>query len=128
MNHLLAIALGGALGALSRYAVSGWTHQWLGTAFPYGTLLANLVGCFFLGLAVHVALATTWLPETLGVGVRIGFLGALTTFSTFSYETLRQFEEGQWMLGLTNVTVSVALGLVAVWTGLVVARWLIGPA
>ena len=127
MKNLLVIALGGALGAVTRYALSGWTHQLLGTAFPYGTFIVNLTGCFLLGFVAQIGLTTTEIPETLGIAVRIGFLGALTTFSTFSYETIRQLESGQWSLALVNVGGSVLMGLIGVWGGLVIARWLVGP-
>jgi CrcB protein len=127
LNNLLAVALGGALGALGRYAVSGWTHQLLGTAFPYGTLVVNIAGCFALGFVVHLGQASQTVPETLGIAVRIGFLGALTTFSTFGYETLRQLEDNQWTLGLANIGANVLIGLLAVWAGATVGRLLLGP-
>lgn len=126
---LLAIGVGGAVGAITRYMVTGLTRQWLGEGFPYGTLIVNLLGCLALGCLAE--LAATWnethpgrFPAWLHQGIGIGLLGALTTFSTFGHETIRHLERQEYMAGLVNVGISVLAGLVAVAVGIALARWL----
>lgn len=128
MTNLLYIALGGALGAVSRYLLSGWVSGATGKLFPFGTLLVNVIGCFFLGVVAHVAQTTTLIPKSLNTAVTIGFLGALTTFSTFGYETLKQIEDGAWGGVLANIAANVIVGIAAVWAGIVVGRILVGVA
>ena len=113
----------GALGAISRYAISGWVPQWFGTGFPYGTLVVNVVGCFLLGVVMYLGLTTTSvMSETTRTVLAIGFLGSFTTFSTFGYETFRYLEDGARWLAFVNVAANVLLGLAAVWAGLALAR------
>jgi len=117
---LAYVALGGALGALARYGISGWVYDRMGESFPWGTLMVNLVGCLVLGVAVR------WLQVTsVAPGVRpflmIGLLGAFTTFSTFSYETVALLQEGQWLRASLYVGGSVALGLIAMLAGMALA-------
>jgi CrcB protein len=128
LRDLLFIALGGALGAVSRYAVSGWAHDLLGTAFPYGTLVVNVAGCFLLGLIAHVGQTTVYISEPARIAATIGFLGGLTTFSTFGYETFRQLEDGQWVYAVGNMAANLFVGLLAVWAGLAAARIVVGGA
>lgn len=123
LRMILMIAVAGALGAVSRYAMSQWTYRLLGEpTFPYGTMVVNLLGCFALGFVAHFSLTSSFLTPDLKIAVMIGFLGAFTTFSTFSYETLRLLEGSNWPAALANVIVSVVLGLAAVWGGLTAAR------
>ncbi len=96
MFQILLIALFGAVGAVGRYSISGFVYRGLGESFPYGTLVVNLLGCFLLGLVIHIGQTTDWISPMYRQALTIGTLGALTTFSTFSYETLMQFEAGQW--------------------------------
>ena len=117
---LAYVALGGALGALARYGISGWVYDRMGESFPWGTLVVNLVGCLVLGVAIR------WLQVTaVAPGVRpfltIGLLGAFTTFSTFSYETVALLQEGQWLRASLYVGGSVALGLIAMLAGMALA-------
>lgn len=122
MTNLLYIAVGGALGAVGRYTLSGWVLGLCGEKFPYGTLAVNLIGCFLVGLVVQVSQTTTLISEEMRKAIVIGFLGALTTFSTFGLETLRLLEQSQWTKALGNVAVSVIVGLAAVWVGITLAR------
>lgn len=116
--RLFAIAGGGAVGALARYAVAVLSVHLFGDRFPYGVLIANFTGCFLIGLLMHEALvAGKWLPVTSHVAVTIGFLGALTTFSTFSYDTLRLMELGRPMAAGINVIANCAMGISACWLG-----------
>ena len=121
MIRLLAIAGAGALGALARYGLSGLVQRWSGSNFPAGTLTVNLVGCFLLGLLATLAAERWTLSPTSRAAVLIGFLGAFTTFSTFSWETLALLRGGDVPRALLNVAASLGLGLVAAWGGYVLA-------
>lgn len=116
MNYLW-VGAGGFLGAIARYAVGGWMTRRFGLAFPYGTFVINISGCFVLGLLLAVLDARTTLPSTLRLAGPIGFVGAYTTFSTFEYEALRTVQEGRGALALLYVLLSVAFGYLAVWVG-----------
>ena len=126
MRELLIIGGAGALGAVARYLLSGWTYDLMGTRLPWGTLVVNVVGCFLLGVVMHASLATELVPSHWRLGLTTGFLGAMTTFSTFSYETVREMERGAWGAAGTNVLLNVAIGLPATWIGLVMARRVLG--
>ncbi|WP_425395479.1 fluoride efflux transporter CrcB [Aeoliella sp.] len=116
--RLLAIAGGGAVGALLRYAVAVLAVHVLGDRFPYGVLIVNVFGCFLIGLLMHEALVEgKWLPVNSHVAVTIGFLGALTTFSTFGYDTLRLIELGRPLAAGANVLANCILGIGACWLG-----------
>ena len=117
MTIYIFIALGGALGACLRYFLSQLMLQWFGEGFPFGTLLVNIVGSFFLGflysLLEHGQLEAALWRTTIG----IGFLGALTTFSTFSVDTLMLFQQGLWFKAALNVTLNILCCLFAAWLG-----------
>jgi CrcB protein len=124
MTQTLAIAVGGALGALGRYWVSNGIHALLGRGFPYGTLVVNLLGSLAMGwLYVLLVERLNVTPEVRGA-IMVGFLGAFTTFSTFSLETLALLEQGDhWKAGL-NIVLSVAACIAAAWAGIVLGRTL----
>ncbi|HEX6312676.1 MAG TPA: fluoride efflux transporter CrcB [Acidimicrobiia bacterium] len=116
------IAVAGAAGAVSRYQIEGAVSRFTRDAFPWGTLVVNLSGCFVLGL-VFSLLTERFLPHPdLRVAVTIGFLGAYTTFSTFAFESLRLGQDGATGLATMNVVLSVGGGIVAAWLGTVAAR------
>ena len=104
---LLLVLLGGAVGAPLRYLADGWVSARTRSALPWGTLTVNVAGSFVLG--VLAAAAPAWLVELAGTGL----CGALTTFSTFSFETVRLVEEGRVRPALLNVAISLGLGLAA---------------
>ena len=114
------VALGGALGALARYGISGWVYDRLGENFPWGTLVVNLVGCLALGLVIRWLQVSAVAPE-LRPFLTIGVLGAFTTFSTFSYETVALLQEGQWLRAGLYMGGSVVLGLIAMVAGMALA-------
>ncbi len=122
--NLIAIAGGGALGALLRYGVANGLHALLGRGFPYGTLAVNLVGSFLMGLLfVLLNERLVVAPEWRGF-LLVGLLGALTTFSTFSIETLLLIQQADYAKALLNVVSNLLLCLVAVWAGLMLGRQL----
>ncbi len=120
MKAYLYVALGGSLGAVLRYALSGWVQQLLSGLFPWGTLFVNVVGSFLIGWFYETALRTLVPPE-LRLFFAVGVLGAFTTFSTFSYETLGLLREGAFGLGLLYALGSLILGVAAAFLGVALA-------
>lgn len=125
MMTWLAVAAGGALGALSRYLLNGWLTGMLGRGFPWGTFGANLLGCCLIG-ALYV-----WLTQELRLApiwqavLMAGFTGAFTTFSTFALETLTLFESGRGLVAALYVSSSLVLGVAGVALGMKLARVLL---
>jgi CrcB protein len=126
MTRALLIGLAGALGTLSRYAVGLWAGKALGTGFPYGTLIVNVVGCFLIALVSQLALSTTLISPTLRLTLTTGFMGGLTTYSSFNFETTNLLRERAWAAAAANVGVTVAACFVAGILGLITARRLAG--
>jgi CrcB protein len=124
MAIALSIAIFGAMGCLSRYFLSGWVYGVLGRSFPYGTFVVNIVGAFIIGLIMEFSIRSTLIPPTLRIGIAIGFLGGLTTFSTFSYETFKLLEDGELLIASANVLASVLVCLSFTWMGIAAARYL----
>lgn len=124
MEIALAVAVCGGLGCLSRYFISGWVYALLGRNFPYGTFVVNITGAFIIGFLMEFGLRSVLLPPTLRIGLTVGFLGGLTTFSTFSYETFRLLEEGSFVTASANVLLSVLVCLLFTWVGITAARYL----
>ena len=123
MWKILLIGAFGGAGAISRYLVTTLAVYWFGTAFPIGTLVVNVVGCFLLGLLFQVAQTSDLLSDDWLHGISVGFLGGLTTFSTLGYETYARLENSMWRAATANVLLNLALGLLAVWAGISVARF-----
>lgn len=119
---IVFIAVFGALGCLFRYFLSGWVYGLLGRGFPYGTYAVNVVGAFLIGFIMELGLRSTVIPAALRTGLAIGFLGGLTTFSSFSYETLKLLEEGEVFYAGVNVLASVATCVFLTWVGIVAAK------
>jgi CrcB protein len=126
--QIVFVAFAGAAGALSRWGIGRLAVCLLGASFPYGTLIVNILGCFLIGLIMHLGLTTARISETTRIALTVGFLGALTTFSSFSYETLVMAEQGRWLGVCSNIALNVVLSLLATLAGLVVARTLFGGA
>ncbi|RUM89405.1 MAG: fluoride efflux transporter CrcB [Thermovibrio sp.] len=118
----LYVGLGGFFGALSRFLISGFVQKLLQTTFPVGTLTVNVLGSFLIGFLV-LLFETLIAPEWKAFFVT-GFLGALTTFSTFSYETVVFIQEGLWIKALLNVLLNVLLCLLATLLGMATYRFI----
>jgi CrcB protein len=125
MERFVWICLAGAAGTGARYLVAVWAAQRLGSAFPFGTLIVNLIGCFVIAALMHAALTLGWSP-TVRSAVTIGFIGGFTTYSSFNYETMRLFEEGAPATAAVNLAVTVLGGFAAGWLGLIGAREVLG--
>lgn len=120
--NLLIIALGGALGAVSRFLLGNGLSRALGSALPYGTFVINIVGCFAMGLLMTIIVDKEMLPAAWRLFLCVGFLGGFTTFSSFGYEALMLLTEGRLLALLAYVGGSVVLGLVAAAAGVLCAR------
>lgn len=128
--QIVLVCLGSSLGGLSRWGASVLVSRYLGTAFPYGTFIINIVGSFILGWFMtfltqrymnwdHVPLH----PEDLRLLVAVGFTGAFTTFSTFEYESDVLFKGGQGLTAILYISLSVGIGLLAMRAGISLAEW-----
>ncbi len=108
---IFLIALFGAIGTLARYGLQGVVQIRMGGAFPYGTLLVNLSGCFLLGLIGQLMLNRMLVSADMRMAMAVGFFGGYTTFSSFGWETAKMLEEGEWLRASTYVVASVIAGL-----------------
>lgn len=124
MNKILAVAVGGAIGATSRYLITGWGQKAFGTEFPWGTAIVNIVGCFLIGFLMTLTIEILPMRPELRLFLVTGILGGLTTFSTFGYETMKFAQEGAAFAAIGNVGVNLLVGLPAVLAGTWVARLL----
>ena len=122
MSRFLLVCLGGALGTGARYLVSGWTLKAFGPAFPFGTLAVNVVGSFLLAALMYVGTETTAMQATTRVVLTTGVLGGFTTYSTFSFETMRYLESGSIGLAALYVGATVVVCLGACMAGWMAAR------
>ena len=122
MNIWVAIALGGAGGAMSRYWVMIHTAEWFGKGFPYGTLLVNVVGSFVLGFLSIVFVQKLQIPDAMRLAIIVGFLGAFTTFSTFSLDVLNAYLAGQGLKAMMYAVSSVFMSLLGVSLGYLLAK------
>ena len=116
MTNILFVALGGSIGAVLRYLISIFMIQVFGSSFPFGTLLVNVLGSFLMGIVYALGQLSHLSPEVKSL-VGVGLLGALTTFSTFSNETLLLMQEGLWFKSMLNVLLNVTLCLFMVYLG-----------
>ena len=120
--NLLIIALGGALGAVSRFLLGNGVSRALGSALPYGTFVINIVGCFAMGLLMTIIVDREMIPAAWRLFLCVGFLGGFATFSSFGYEALMLLTEGRMLAALAYAGGSVVLGLVAAAAGVLCAR------
>jgi fluoride exporter len=125
MERFLWICAAGAAGTGARYLIALWAVQRFGSTFPFGTLIVNLTGCFAIAAVMHASL-TFAIPPTLRSAITIGFLGGLTTYSSFNYETTRLLDHGAAGAAALNVVATVVGAFMAGWLGMLVARQVIG--
>ena len=123
--NLLLVVLGGGIGAGSRYLLGGWLHGHLGNGFPWGTFAVNAMGSLMIGMVFGLAQRGS-LPPAATLFLAVGVLGGFTTFSAFSYETMRLLANGSIGAAFLNVAGQFAVGLVAVYAGFVAVRSLAG--
>lgn len=122
MLKVLAVAVGGSIGATTRYLVSTWAAGRFGASFPYGTLIVNVVGCFIIGAFMTTATERLIISPYWRLIVTVGFVGGLTTFSSFSYETFKLMEDGSITLVMYNILGNCVLGFFFTWLGISAAR------
>jgi CrcB protein len=120
--NILIIGTGGFVGAILRYLVSGWAHRITGASFPYGTLTVNVIGSLLLGFFLVIAEGRFIISPQIRGFISIGLLGAFTTYSTYSFETIMLFKEMMYTQAILNITLNLVLGLFAVWIGITLAR------
>ncbi|MBT7310289.1 fluoride efflux transporter CrcB [bacterium] len=121
INKVLAIAIAGAIGAISRYGLTTFVQRYFPSGFPGGTLVVNIIGCFLLGFIASVGLEKFASP-TIRIAVIVGLLGSFTTFSTFGFDTVSLMRDGNEIKALLNILLSVGLGLIAAWLGMLAAK------
>ncbi|GAB4431957.1 MAG: fluoride efflux transporter CrcB [Chloroflexi bacterium OHK40] len=126
MLNILAVALGAAIGANLRYGLAAWAAQRLGTAWPYGTFLINVLGCLAIGALLTLAATRMPLSEPVRLLLVTGLLGGFTTFSTFGYEAFSLISAGNWLGAGLYLGASVVVGLLAVFLGAGLVRLITG--
>ena len=122
MKEAILIGVGGALGALSRYGISAVAKHVSPSPLPFGTFVANMLGCFAIGLVAALATESSYISKELQAALTVGFLGGLTTFSSFSYETIRLADTQDWRYSVANVLANVLVGVSMTIAGMLVAR------
>ena len=122
MSEIIAIAVGGALGALSRFWATNLANLLFGSDFPYGIMIVNIAGSFAIGIVFILLVERSLLPTFLGTGLMVGFLGAFTTFSTFSLQALGLLESGRFFAASVYIAGSVIICIMAAALGMLIAR------
>jgi CrcB protein len=117
MQKLFYVGIGGFIGASLRYIISINSSKLFGTQLPYGTLIVNVLGGILIGLIMELGLTTDLISPNLRLFLTTGIMGGLTTFSTFSYETISLFNDGSYMLGSLNICLNLFLSLAGVVAG-----------
>ncbi len=123
-RQLIAVALGGAAGAVLRWLMASGIQKMAGGAFPWGTFAVNAVGSFLLGFLFVWLIERSTVSELVRLAVTVGFLGAFTTFSTYSLESIRLLQEGAFALAFGNIMGQVVVCLLLTWLGVQLARGL----
>lgn len=125
MYRIILVGIGGFLGASLRYVISGLCVKIFGDTYPYGTLLVNVLGGFFIGLIMEASINGWPILPNLRIFLTTGVLGGLTTFSTFGYETISMLNDGSYLLGTINIVLNLTLSLLGVWIGKFIAEILL---
>ena len=122
MERYLAVAIGGALGAMARYWLGMLIGEHFPSRFPIGTLIINVTGSFIIGFFLTFVSQRLNINPNWRLAIAVGFVGAYTTFSTFEYEIYKLIDDGRMTIGIAYLTVSLVLGFVAVWGGIKLAK------
>ena len=124
MVNVLLVGAGGFIGSIARYLLGGWVQRVLDNPWlPWGTFVINVLGCLIIGLLAGLSDTRQSITPEARLFLMIGILGGFTTFSSFGLETFRLLQDGQWIASAANAAGSVVAGLVAVWLGFTIARW-----
>ena len=121
---LFWLALAGALGSLSRYALQGLVQRQAESVFPWGTMAVNMLGCFLFGLVWSLAEDRLTMSSEVRTIILVGFMGAFTTFSSFAFETAQLMRDAEWLLAGANVAGQNVCGVVCLFLGLALGRWI----
>lgn len=122
MKYVLIVFTGGGIGAVTRYFLSSSVQKMLPPDFPYGTLIVNILGCLVIGLLMTVFEDRFIVQPALRLLLTVGFLGGLTTYSTFSFETIALLQEGDYFHGLLNIFGTTITCLSATWFGMIAGK------
>ena len=125
MERILLVALGGAIGSVMRYLTSILAGIWFGVEFPDGTLIVNLAGAFVIGLVQELGTGSLLVPDTVRIFLTTGMMGGFTTYSTFSYETVRLMEAGAWHQAWLNIFTTTVVCLCLCFLGIAFGRLLL---
>ena len=126
MGKFLLICLGSAIGGGARYLLSGWALTLFGSVFPYSTLIVNMIGSLLIGIIMHLGLTTELMSPMTRIVLTTGVLGGFTTYSSFNYETVQYFQEGEMLRGALNIFVMVFSCLSMGFIGVILAKKLFG--
>jgi len=122
VERIIAVGIGSFFGGILRYLFSGWAAALFGEFFPFGTLIVNILGSFIMGFVMVSGIEAGIIDFKLRIFLTTGIMGAFTTFSTFSYETMQFIFEGEFLLAALNIVLNLILGLFGVWLGITLAR------
>ena len=125
MERILLVGLGGAIGSVLRYLTSLLAVVWFGAEFPFGTLIVNLSGAFIIGLVQEVGTEALLIPDAARIFLTTGMMGGLTTYSTFSYESVRLMEAGAWQYAWINIFTTTVMCLCLCFLGIACGRFLL---